>query len=387
MLHRLINGQFFHYLALALVVGLGISGAPAMACAICITAPEKTLVDRILESETVLFAREDPSRPFSFAPVAVLKGSVDDVSLPFLVDSTVRRRLNATPEAAVLVVRTVRSPVRPLVRADPEPTWLQLAYADGEFRAIIDQILALEDSWMADRTGQARFDFFEALHDHADPAIRELAVSELARAPYRFIRGMTLRLTPAEIATVLRDPAMLTWAPTYKLLLGRSADPAVHQMVRDRVRTPASHAAPSDLAAWATALVEIDGAPGVDLLAQRYIKVPTRTAGELQEVLSALGVHAQDGDPSLQPVLVTAFHEFARAHPELAPVVAYHLLSLKDWSQVDYFECLLDSERAWSAADRMMLQVYVGMARDEMPLWSMVEVPNEQCLREERRDT
>ena len=365
--HDHSKNKLAHLVAIAFVV-LGLFATPALACVVCITAPEKTIADRILESETVVLAREDPSKPFAFAPVIVLKGSADGAPIPFLVDSTTQRRLGAASEDAVLFARTRRSPAQPFTQAKPEPEWLRLAYADAEYRALVNRILALKDSWRADRTGRARFAFFEALHDHQDPAIRELALSELARAPYRLVRSMTPRLTLAEIARALRDWTMIPWAPTYILLLGRSADPAAHALVRETVQAGATLGAQSNLAAWATALVEIDGEHGIDILTRNYARVPERNAEELQEIVTALGVHAKDGNPTLSSVIVARFYDLARARPEVAPAIANQLASLNDWSQGDYFKKLLDSERRWSPAESFMLTVYVGTAREKVEL-------------------
>ena len=73
--------------------------APVLACLVCITLPERTIADRVIEAETVVLAREDPARPFSYAPVEPLKGDVSADPIPFLVDSTMRRRLAADRDA------------------------------------------------------------------------------------------------------------------------------------------------------------------------------------------------------------------------------------------------------------------------------------------------
>jgi hypothetical protein len=354
--------KLFCLLGVSLVV-LGLSCSPAMACAICITLPEKTVADRILESETLVLAREDPLRPFTFAPIAVLKGSADGAPIPFLVDSATRRRLSDVFEDAVIFVRSRRSPVRPFARAEAEPEWLQLGYAGAEYRALVDQILASEVAWRADKTGRARFVFFEGLHDHPDPAIRELGLGELAKAPYGLVREMISRLTLGEIVRVLRDPKMIPWAPIHILLLGRNADPASHELVRNTVHEAATaRGTQRNLAAWATALIEIDGVRAVDALARSYFQLPERSTEELLDIATAFSVHAKEGDPALRPIIIAAFHDLALARPETAPTLSVHLASLKDWSHADYFEKLLNSGRSWSPAEDLMLKVYLGSA-------------------------
>jgi hypothetical protein len=351
------------YLAALAIVVLGLSNT-ARACVVCITAPEKTVVDQILDSEAVVLAREDPSKPFSFTPVTVLKGAADGTPIPFLVDSFTRKRLAAAPGDAVLFARARRDGAHPFALTRPEPEWLRLAYADAEYRRLVEQILALEGSWQADDTGRARFSFFEALHDHADPAIRQLALSELARAPYRLIREIASRLTPAEVEGALRDLTMIPWAPVHILLSGRSADPKAHELVRETVRATARDGVQRNLAAWATALVEIDGVRGIDFLALKYTQAPGRSTEELREIVTAFAVHAKDGDASLRPIIISKLHDLVRTRPKLAPEIANHLVSLNDWSQADYLEQLLDSEMPWSPAEVFALNVYVGIARE-----------------------
>ena len=52
---------------------MGLAGA-VQACVICVPYPEKTAVDFLIDSATVILAREHPDKPFSYAPVEVLKG-------------------------------------------------------------------------------------------------------------------------------------------------------------------------------------------------------------------------------------------------------------------------------------------------------------------------
>ena len=83
------------------------------------------MADRLVEAEIVALAREDPARPFTYAPVALLRGG-DPPPIPFLVDSATRRRLAAAAEDAVLMAH------------EPESGWVQLAYANKDVRQAAD---------------------------------------------------------------------------------------------------------------------------------------------------------------------------------------------------------------------------------------------------------
>jgi hypothetical protein len=184
---------------LACVAALVLAAGQAAACLVCIALPERTIADRMIDAGTLVLAREDPGRPFAFAPTATLKGAAEGLPIPFLVDSATRRRLAADPGAAVLFARDAEG-------------WTRLADADAEVVEMTRAILAAATEWDAEDDHAARFAFFADRHDHSNPTIRELALAEISRSPYALIRGMTPRLTRAEIVRVLRDPKWAEWA-------------------------------------------------------------------------------------------------------------------------------------------------------------------------------
>ena len=71
---------------------MGLAGA-AHACLICIPYPVKTAADFLIDSATVILAREHPDKPFLYAPVDLLKGNPDRVEIDLLLDSATRRLL------------------------------------------------------------------------------------------------------------------------------------------------------------------------------------------------------------------------------------------------------------------------------------------------------
>ena len=337
-------------LSLVLAALAALVPAPVLACLVCITLPERTIADRVIEAGTVVLARENPARSFSYVPVEQLRGEASPEPIPFLVDSTTRRRLAADPDAAVLFVREGES-------------WVQLAYVDGAVRAMLDHILEAAPVWDAEPDHGERFAFFAELHDHPNETIRLPALAEISRSPYAQIRSMTPRLARAEIARILRDPKWVEWAPIHILFLGLSDDPDDHDFVRRMTRLAAERGMRSHVGAWATALVEIDGPAAIDWLRATYLEDPNRGVEELRQVVTAFAVLAEGGDVALGPRIAATFRSLARDRPDLAGEAAKHLATLGDWSQADTFEGILDSGDIADPAAEFVILSYLQAAR------------------------
>jgi hypothetical protein len=106
-----------------LALGICLMGLAGAVCAgvICVPYPEKTAADALIDSATVVLAREHPYKPFSYAPVGTLKGYADGAEIGLLLDSTTRRILAVQPERAVVLVR----------KREEEP-WRSLGLADAD---------------------------------------------------------------------------------------------------------------------------------------------------------------------------------------------------------------------------------------------------------------
>lgn len=348
---RLVPSRSGAYrVALVLGVLAALMPAPVLACLVCITLPERTIADRVIEAETVVLARENPARPFTYVPVEQLRGEASPEAIPFLVDSSMRRRLAADPDAAVLFVRERES-------------WVQLASVDKSVRAVLDHILEAAPFWDAEPDHGERFAFFAELHDHPNETIRLLALAEISRSPYAQIRRMTPRLKRVEITRVLRNPTWIEWAPIHILFLGLSDDPADHDFVRRMTRLAAERGIGGNLGAWATALVEIDGLAAIDWLEAAYFADPDRGIDEVRQVVTALAVLAEGGEPALGPRIAAAFRSLARDRPDLAGEAARHLATLGDWSQADTLRAILDAGDISNPAAEFVILSYLEAAR------------------------
>jgi hypothetical protein len=335
----------------AVLAAMVFAPTPAVACLVCITVPQRTLADAVIEADAVVLAREDATRPFAYAPVAILKGNEPITAIPSLVDSTTRRRLAADPDAAVLF-------------AHDGAGWTRLGHAGPDARRMIEAILAAAPAWDRDPDHAGRFAFFAARHDHADPLVRELALAEISRAPYAQIRTMTPRLTRAQIVSVLRDPKWVDWAPIHILFLGLSDDPADHAFVRRAFDAAAR--GDRQLAAWATALAEIDGPPAIERLRRRYFEDASRTPEEVRAIVTAFATLARGGDPALRPGIDAAFRALASGPPALAAEAARQLAWAQDWSQAATFADLIASGALDDPAAEFVISIYLEAAGEAL---------------------
>ena len=335
-----------------LAAALAFFAGPAAACLVCIALPERTLADRVLGAEDVVLARPDPYQPFAFAPVATLKGGAAEAPIPGLVDSQTRRRLAADPGAGVLFARDADG-------------WTRLADTTPELLATVTAILDAAEEWDAETDHAARFAFFAARHDHEDPTIRALALAEISRSPYSRIRSLTPRLGRAALARVMRDPKMVEWAPIHILFLGLSSDRADRAFVR-RGFDMASATKGGYLAAWATALAEIDGPPAVDRLRALYFEAPGRDPEEMRAVALALATLAEGGDPALRAGIDAAFRDLAMHRPALAGQAASYLTWAEDWSQADSLQALLAAGTVSDPAAEFAITNYIEAAHQAL---------------------
>ena len=311
----------------------------ALACAVCIERPETTLADRLIGAEAVLLMREDPDSRLRYKAITTLKGETD-AAPPFLVDSATRARLAAKPHEAVLALHEAAG-------------WSLAGYATLARIETTQAILERTEDWKA--SPAARLAFFEGHLSHAELDLRLLALDEVARAPYRLVRKMRAPLDGETILKALADPQLGDYAPVYILMLGLSP----RETDRAAIRAAAVRPSGAALAAWATALIEADGAEGVARLVRAWVERAGRDKDDLAQVVSAFEIHASDGDPDLGPALAPPLHALAASRPDLAGPVVRALIALDDFTVAPLFAKHLDRDGALSEADTLMATAYV----------------------------
>ncbi|MEY8839114.1 hypothetical protein AB9K41_08815 [Cribrihabitans sp. XS_ASV171] len=209
--------------------------------------------------------------------------------------------------------------------------WTRAGYADATWREKAAQILAKGAGWEQDP--QARLAFFAALLHDEDPFVRHVATDELSRAPYDAIRAMTRPVTGEVAQRALADKAQIPWRGFFILMLGLSDRPEDRALVRDRIAAAQRYGGVGELDAWATALVEIYGAAGVERLATGWFDRPDSSTEELRAVISALAAHGRYGDPALRPRILEVLAAVPSLRPDVVGSVATALARIGDFTR------------------------------------------------------
>jgi hypothetical protein len=81
----------------------------------------------------------------------------------------------------------------------------------------------------------------------------------------------------------------------------------------------------SDLAAWATAYIELNGATAIERIEREYLGNPDRSEQEVRAIVAALSLHSQDGHTHLRDQILRSYNTAIRIHPEVAKLIAKDL--------------------------------------------------------------
>ena len=221
----------------------------AGACTLCIGYPEKSAADVLIESWAVALAREDPQQPFTLAPVEFLKGDDSGGNIDLFLDSRTRRLLAGDPSRTVVVVQGKKG--------DP---WRRLALAGAEYETMVRRILLVAPRWRGSEGRLKRAEFFLPWFGHKDPAIYDLAYLEIARAPYPVIKRISSIVAREQIAPILNRPQYLRWRWLAILMLAHCGDAKDKHDILHASRDAERFRLSINLAAWAAASIEIEGA-------------------------------------------------------------------------------------------------------------------------------
>jgi hypothetical protein len=340
--------------ALAFLVASGpFTTSTAQACTVCFELPRDSVADRIIDADLVVILREDPERPFHYSVHEVLAGPSANVPPPpFLVDAVMRARLSANPNDGALATWTTIG------------GWQLHGHATPAFQDVARGVVAASSGWSDPAEDRARFDFFAALHASTDPAVQELALIELARLPYAFLRDLRPGLDRQQVARRLVDPQYMEWAPIYILILGQSDDPADHAFVRRAAKAALSPGSRRSLAAWVTAWIEIDGVQAVDAILQDHVSDRSLSESDVRALALALAEHVMSGDPEVASRALTALEAATAQHPAAAGIAARTFLQLKDWSLVETLARQIGSGEISAPDEVFIVEAYLASARD-----------------------
>ncbi|SEI14121.1 hypothetical protein SAMN05216228_102775 [Rhizobium tibeticum] len=321
---------------------------PAHACVLCLPYPQMTNADQVIGSDTAVFARENPAKPFSYVVLETFKGRYDGSAIPLFLDSTTARTLRLNPTVQVV-----------LVQNRPGGIWKALGLAAGEYQGVMRQVA----DWHAgSKTPAERTIFFAPYLRHEDRSLAELAFLEVGRAPYATLRDLKTNVGRDNIYRTVNDIFHVEWHGLYILMLGMSDRPDDIAFVRGKLKTAAKYGLTTNLAAYATALIEMTGADGVTQLAEEYFVEPGRSNGELLEIVKALSVQGTGGAAELRGSIVNAYGGLLAVHPELAGYVANDLLAWKVARFVPRLREILNAGGGLDEASHFALAVYLSSA-------------------------
>jgi hypothetical protein len=325
-----------------------LTATPAHACVLCLPYPQVTNADHVIGSGTAVFARENRARPFSYVVLETLKGRYDGSAIPLFLDSTTARALKLNPALRVI-----------LVQGSPGGAWRALGMAGREYQSVMREVAQWDK---VSKTPADRAMFFAPYLRHEDRRLAELAFLEVGRAPYATLRDLKTSVARDDIYRVINDFFHVEWHGLYILMLGTLDRPDDIAFVRGKLKTAAKYGLTTNLAAYATALIEMTGADGVTQLADEYFVEPGRSNGELLEIVKALSVQGTGGAAELRASIIDAYGGLLAVHPELAGYVANDLFDWKVTRFVPRLREILNVGVGLDEASHFAVAVYLSSA-------------------------
>ena len=320
----------------------------AGACQICVPFPQKSTADLLIDSEAVVLAREDPDRPFHLKAVELIKGDPGMEKIDLFLDSSSRRLLRLHPESSIVVVRLVE---------DGKSEWRRIGMADGEFDPLAKEILQLAPTWKRDPRLRPRF--FSKLLGHENAQLSSLAHLEVGRAPYDEIKKLGGALSREQLRSFIGNFRYIEWHSLYILLLAQSEDERDREFIAESLRSAERYSLTTNLAAWATAAIELDGEMAIDSIEASYFRDPERSEKELEQIALALSVQGGSGPGALRDRIVASYGTLIATHPSMVGKVALDLIAWKrDELAAEIASYVAANPRAFDFKTTLQLRAY-----------------------------
>ena len=330
-------------------IGL-VAGGAAFACAFHTYKPEKTPIDRVLETSHLVTARADPQNKFAYRAVETLRGGGHPFKSSQLIDTQTRKRLARHPGDAMLFAFD-----------DTDRQWRSVAYLTPEYRRVIDKVLAGMDAWGSGYS-EPRLRIAEALQNHPEAELRDLAIRELDKAPYDLLRKVDLKLSTDRLLADLWNPRDYPYQSIRILLLGLSGTAAARSEVHEFIDRVSDWDWANNLGAYSTALVELDGAEGVILLERELLSNPDQPLDNLEQVVEALAIQNGVAPDEVRGTVASVLDRLVRTRPESAVLIARQFGSRNDFSQDGALKDALRSKSLKTPAEIIAVTTYLALA-------------------------
>ena len=300
-------------LRLSLLLLFALAFHSVQACMVCLPLPRTTAADRLIEADVVAFARENADQPFSYRAIEVLKGELDSPEIDLFVNSSTRRTLKANEDVVVVLVR------------EKDQTWRTIGIADRVFQGLVRRVLAKAPEWRGEHGAERRCQFFLPLLGHENRTLFELAYLELGRAPYSTIKRVAPLIRREKLQHILTRREYIEWRPLAILMLTQNANAADRSMVKTHFDDCSRFALTTNLAAWATAYIELIEADAIEVIDEQYFRNPQRSEAEIRAVVAAMSVHGRSGHTHLRDRIVRSYETLIKQHPSAKKLVAEDL--------------------------------------------------------------
>jgi len=333
-----------------LLAGL-LFGTSASPCGFHNYAPQPTMVDQLLGSDDIVLARAASDNPFRFEAFKALEGNLGPSEIPYLLDSTTRRRLALDANAAVLFARD-----------GAYGPWQRLAFIDAAMAPVLNTVMERLPVWESGEDLD-RFSYFATLVGHPDDRIHKLSLRELDLADYGLLRELRLEIDPSRLLHGLDNPFESEFKPIRVLLLGLSGADSL----RDRLEQGVASNIAVDgryIGAYATALIELAGPDAVRDIAGNYLTDRSLSIFTRELLVEAISLHGQTGDPVMDVAISEAIENVLWVDPSLAGAVARRFGSRSDWTHQPALEALLTEGSMQPLADLQDVSQYLTLAKE-----------------------
>ena len=333
-----------------LVSAFCLASGPAMSCAFDMVKPERTTIDWIVDSETLVLARPSDENPFAYDVTRVLVGDDDGPPISQLVDSASRRKLAARSSDTILFAHSI------------DTGWRRVAYVDGSFGDILQTALDHRLVWK-DSMPQSRLDFITAMQESSVPAHEAIVIGELDKVPYARLRTMDIRISDEDVLRDLWTRSGYPYQAIRALILGLSGTPAARAEIHNYIKRATDGGWSNNLGAFAAAYIELEGASGVEHLADTLLLDPNQPLDKIEQIVMAMSVHHGIADQQLKTSIQDTIDALVTRRADAGVVVARQFSLRSDWSQSTVLEPLV-RERSVALGDLLTISVYVARARE-----------------------
>ncbi len=324
---------------------------PAVACSFHTYKPVRTLVDKILESETLVLARQSQNNAHRFKIANVLQGTAHSEPIPFLVDTTTRRRLATNADHGVLL------------SLDGQGNWRYLSYVDQNWQDLVKIVMRQAPMWRDHIHHPDRFAALSLYLNHKDPRLHYLALQEIDRVPYETLRTLRVPVSAETLLEALGSWRDAQYEPINMLLLGLTDAPEAGSFLRQQVDRLHQSSTPGSLGAAATALIEVDGEDGIKHLSRLLLSDKDQPMAKVAAVVEAMAIHSNLGSDHLQRTIEETLIGFVRNRPAGAATVARQFSLQRNWSIGPHLEAMMDDALHMTPAARLQVAIYVAQSK------------------------